>query len=335
MSHLRNYKWLTCFAFRQKTRVYADHEQWGHVALVTATEPTFVQLVIHNLYRVEVIELMHEDFCKLYHPDFASTPDKSAKELRNYCHTGLLPVPPALELIERIISSQPSIEEITVMKTTAATKGKEAKLAAQTSKVHADFNRRTCIEISRDDGVVRYIPLTADGFEVETATIKEFEAKFKLLQDYPADKAAKLYAEYTKHLGATKEVMQHLAKLCNITDKEIQMATAKKAAKDSTKAAAKPAAKAPAKKAAKPAAKAPAKKTAPAKTTKPAANDGAPRASASQMFKDLIMEGKLTDDQIFAKVQAEYNLDEKKRGYVKWYRNDLEKKGMNPPAAKA
>ena len=47
------------------------------------------------------------------------------------------------------------------------------------------------------------------------------------------------------------------------------------------------------------------------------------------------MEGKLTDDQIFAKVQKEFNLDDNKRSYVKWYRNDLNKKGMNPPAAKA
>jgi len=53
------------------------------------------------------------------------------------------------------------------------------------------------------------------------------------------------------------------------------------------------------------------------------------------MFKDLIMEGKHTDDQIFAKVQAAYNLDEKKRSYVKWYRNALTKEGKNPPDAKA
>jgi len=52
------------------------------------------------------------------------------------------------------------------------------------------------------------------------------------------------------------------------------------------------------------------------------------------MFQDLIMAGKLTDDQIFEKVQAEFGLDEKKRGYVKWYRNHLKKQGANPPEAK-
>ena len=46
------------------------------------------------------------------------------------------------------------------------------------------------------------------------------------------------------------------------------------------------------------------------------------------------MAGKLTDDQIFSKVQDQYGLEDNKRSYVTWYRNDLTKKGMNPPAAK-
>jgi len=71
----------------------------------------------------------------------------------------------------------------------------------------------------------------------------------------------------------------------------------------------------------------PAAITKPAKTKEPAAE----RKSASGMFKQLIMAGKLTDDQIFAEVQKEFGLEEKQRTYVKWYRNDLSKKGMNPP----
>jgi len=74
-----------------------------------------------------------------------------------------------------------------------------------------------------------------------------------------------------------------------------------------------------------------------AKAAKPAAKPvkaGEKKPSAAQMFQDLIMAGKLTDDQIFEKVQAEFGLDEKKRGYVKWYRNHLKKQGANPPEAK-
>jgi hypothetical protein len=59
-----------------------------------------------------------------------------------------------------------------------------------------------------------------------------------------------------------------------------------------------------------------------------------PRESAAQMFKDLIMEGKKTDDQIFAAVKAKFKLDDKKRSYVAWYRNALVKDGKKPLAAK-
>lgn len=61
---------------------------------------------------------------------------------------------------------------------------------------------------------------------------------------------------------------------------------------------------------------------------------GEKRESAAQMFQDLIMEGKKTDDQIFAAVKAKYKLDDKKRSYVAWYRNKLTKDGKKPPAAK-
>lgn len=72
-------------------------------------------------------------------------------------------------------------------------------------------------------------------------------------------------------------------------------------------------------------------KAVPAKGKAAAASDGEHK-SASAMFKDLIMNNKkLTDDQIFAQVQEKFGLDDNKRGYVKWYRKDLAKKGLNPP----
>lgn len=61
---------------------------------------------------------------------------------------------------------------------------------------------------------------------------------------------------------------------------------------------------------------------------------GAPRESASALFKELIMDGKLTDDKIFDKVKAKFGLDDKKRSYVAWYRNALKKEGKKPPEAK-
>lgn len=59
-----------------------------------------------------------------------------------------------------------------------------------------------------------------------------------------------------------------------------------------------------------------------------------PRETAAGMFRELILEGKLTDDQIFAKVKAKFKLDDKKRSYVAWYRNALTKEGKKVPKAK-
>lgn len=93
-------------------------------------------------------------------------------------------------------------------------------------------------------------------------------------------------------------------------------------------------AKAPAKKAA--AKKAPPAKKAPAKK---AVGDEAPvkksRVSVSSRIRELILEGVLTDDKIFAKVQKEFDLDDKKRSYIAWNRSDLRRKGRNPPEAVA
>lgn len=206
------------------------------------------------------------------------------------------------------------------------------------ARVCADFNRHTCIEVSRQAGLVKYIPLNIAGMELLEMNSSEFDRTYSQLNDYPVEKAAQLYAEYAAQLGGTKEAMQALATFVPLTPKEIEMATTKKAASAAAKTetaakakAAKPAAKTAVTKETKAKAAAPAK-AAKAPATKKEAGEKKP--SAANMFKELIMEGKLTDDQIFAKVQKEFGLDDNKRSYVKWYRNDLTKKGMKPPAAK-
>ncbi len=337
--------WMLSYGFRKAPNTYDQHELLGYVAVVTEVTKTYVQLVTHNLYRVEVLELMTEDFCRLYVPDPYLTPLEAAKELRQCYRSMMAPVPPAPELLEGIIVNPPLLEELVVKKKPAS---KQALELQSTARACADFNRRTCLELFRDDDFVHHIPLSVDnGLLVEKLSHEEFDRRYKPLPNYPAEKAAKLYAEYSQHLGASKEAMQQLAKLVPILDKEIEMATAKKtentAAKTEKAATAKansktaPAKAAPAKTTAAkaaPAKAAPAKKPVTEKKA-PAAKTGEKRESAAQMFQDLIMEGKLTDDQIFAKVQDKFGLDEKKRGYVKWYRNHLKKQGANPPEAKA
>ena len=196
-----------------------------------------------------------------------------------------------------------------------------------------DRQRRTCIQVERTGTHVKYIPLDVnEGLQVLTATANEFDQRYEPMVNYPAEKACQLFLNYSQTIGATKEALGYLGQIVNVSKQEADMATTKKTAATEKAAATKTAAKKAA-----PVTK-PAAKSAPAKTAKPAAKPaaktGEKKMSAAQMFQDLIMAGKLTDDQIFAKVQEKFGLDEKKRGYVKWYRNHLKKQGMNPPEAK-
>lgn len=196
-----------------------------------------------------------------------------------------------------------------------------------------DRQRRTCIQVERTGAHVKYIPLDVnEGLQVLMATANEFDQRYEPMVNYPAEKACQLFLNYSQTIGATKEALGYLGQIVNVSKQEADMATTKKTAATEKAAATKTAAKKAA-----PVTK-PAAKSAPAKTAKPAAKPtaktGEKKMSAAQMFQDLIMQGKLTDDQIFEKVQAQFGLDEKKRGYVKWYRNHLKKQGANPPEAK-
>ncbi len=200
-----------------------------------------------------------------------------------------------------------------------------------------DHNRRTCIQVDRSAGLVKFIPLDIIlGLEVHSTSADSFDQRFTPMEGYPVEKACQLFVNYSQTLGATKEAMDYLGQIVNVSKQELEMATTKKQTAAEKPAAAK-AAKPVAKKAAAKPTEVKAGRRAVDPVVKPAtksAKPGEKKMSAAQMFQDLIMAGKLTDDQIFEKVQAEFGLDEKKRGYVKWYRNHLKKQGQNPPEAK-
>lgn len=226
------------------------------------------------------------------------------------------------------------------------------KTPAPTSAITVchDFQRRTCLQVERAGGHVKYIPLNVGtGLMVHQMSADVFDQRYVPMVNYPIEKAAQLYLSYSQNIGATKEALEYLGQIITVTKQEFDMATKKAvtkagaaedkraavAAKTTTKPAVTKAVTAkttPAKTTAK---AAPTKAVPAAKTKTAPAKAGEKKSSAAQMFQDLIMEGKLTDDQIFEKVQEAFGLDEKKRGYVKWYRNHLTKQGKNPPAAKA
>jgi hypothetical protein len=180
-----------------------------------------------------------------------------------------------------------------------------------------DHQRRTCLLVRADEMTVEYIPLEIEeGLKVEKMPIGTFRLRFQPMTAYPAEKACKLYLAYSQNIGASEEVLKFLGQIINVSPKEYTMATKKK-----------PLSKPPVK-------KSPTKKK---PSAKPKAADKTTKKqgpSAAQMFQDLIMACDFTDDQIFAKVKAKFDLDDKKRGYVSWYRNYLKKQGKKPPEAK-
>ena len=205
---------------------------------------------------------------------------------------------------------------------------RQRNAAVSSVGVYRDHQARTCLLVE-DGDQVKFIPLDiSDDFHVHETTKASFDQRYKLMPDYPMDKAAQLYLNYCLAVGATDEVIDQLSQFISITDEDRKMATSKRTAA--------PAKKEPVE---KPARKRRAKKTETTPVEKPARKRRAKStsteyASAAQMFQGLIMDGKLTDDEIFSQVQEAFGLDDKKRSYVTWYRNNLTKKGMNPPAAK-
>lgn len=180
---------------------------------------------------------------------------------------------------------------------------------------------------------------------------------------FPLKEDPKAYAEvlkaYSLHCGADPDAARVLRRFTNVTEEEFHRMTqvAKPAAKTmadrkkavETNAGKKGTAKTAEAKAPKRATQTPEEKEAKkqanlaklrelneAKKAKRAAEGPKERKpSAASRFKELIMAGKLTDDKIFEAVQKEFGLDDSKRSYVAWYRNQLRKDGQNPPDARA
>jgi hypothetical protein len=191
--------------------------------------------------------------------------------------------------------------------------------------VAIDQNGRTCLALSKERHGIRCVPMDAGGLQltvwpsesrtklvdgVEVTVRAGFDAVYKPLPNYELAKGAAIYLQVAKQSGAQGRVVDELAKLIPISDEDRELIQSKNKVVNIQPKAAAPAA---------------------TKEKKPMEKKE-PRESAAAMFKELIMAGNLSDDKIFERVQDKFNLDPKKRSYVAWYRNDLSKKGMNPPA---
>lgn len=234
---------------------------------------------------------------------------------------------------------------------------------AESFQVCTDYYGRTCITILKANHAVRYI-VNDDMLRIRQENRQEFARAWTPI-NYALDQAAAIFCHYARTcFGATEEawqwlqqiiirVHQHGENLPIIEDNEMANTRPLRdnAFKDElSRAVAGTPAPAPAKgrgnvpAPAAPVATAPTSgrarrgQTAPPPAVSPAETNGngtAPRkrgeTSAAARFKELIMTGEMSDDEIFAAVQDEFSLSDDKRNYVGWYRNWLRKNGYNPP----
>ena len=222
-------------------------------------------------------------------------------------HIGCPKAKPKDVKVPRVLAGLPKQKGVKVPEAPAPVVSKFGDIA-----VMCDFQGRTCIQVKRDISTVTYVPMDVSGFHLTYMPVQKFDERYKLLEKYPVEKACAHYARYAVDYGATQDVLDYLGRVVTITEEQATMAKAKLAAK-STGAA---------------------ESGAPSTAKKSKAAGGEKKESASGLFKTLILEGKLTDEQIFSKVQEKFGLDDKKRGYVAWYRNHLKKSGLNPPEPK-
>lgn len=305
--------WLTAVAFRGRLRIYENYTLPGYEAVVLSATDTEVRVASHNLFKGFIEKLPWDEFLREYVPAFDSTPATQTMFLRNTLRTIATRGPASVLLaIDNHRFVDTSLELITVTKPKKATPPAPAV-------VRLNYYKHSCIELERDERRVRYIPMTDTGFEVCEQGLEAFDREYPTVADYPPEKAAAVYARFAQHLGATEAALEALGRFTTISKKEYDMATAKPVT-----TAAKPAAKAAA---AAGGAKEP-------KTTKAPAAPKEKRITVASRFQELIMEGKLTDEDIFKTVQKEFGLDDSKKTYVSWYRNYLTKRGKQPPAAK-
>lgn len=186
--------------------------------------------------------------------------------------------------------------------------------------VFVNAKYKTCIAIERRAEGYLIVHVTMNkGVVLERIPVPHFEGEWRFSDTSSVSRAAQVYAEYSQYLGGTDEALAVLQQFTTLTQQEVLMA--KKKADERANPVV-------------PASSAKGKALAKAAVARAEKGKGQKKETSKAMFDQLIMDGKLTDDQIFAKVQEKFGLPKKARGYVSWYRRKLKQDGKNPPPAK-
>lgn len=186
------------------------------------------------------------------------------------------------------------------------------------ASVWKDYHQRTAIMTERGEKEVRLIMSDSDGIKVYQVSKSQFEKEFNELIDYDPERAARIYLRVARMTGVTQEGLDELAKVVKLTKEDIPMAKKSlPAAKMSEKAVIHGKAKGT-------------KKVAIAKGEK---GGRQPRTGTSaEMYRTLLMAGKLSDQEVFEAVLAEHPTTTRTSvGYYKW---QLKKEGKLPEKKK-
>lgn len=213
-----------------------------------------------------------------------------------------------------------------------------------------DRQRRTCIVVASDKSNVSLVKLdTSAGLRISLMPVDLFEDVYSEVAGYPIHKAIEQYSEFARYCGAEKYVIDAFNSILDDEEKkgvdvsltrlklqQVKLLDGKVAQTKSTESDdtppwdtgeedVQPTKKGKTKMARQP--KAAVKVPSNSATT----NTGSikqPRRTAASAFKDLILTGQYSDDEIFATVQKEFGLDDSKRSYVAYYRRELKNKGL-------
>jgi len=323
---------LEHFAFRGRPRVYGTTELLGYEALVVRDDGSAVTLVTHDLYAFETRRVSRAEFLEGFVPDLSSTPARMATDMRSWFHN-IRADDESRSAVERALNRPGKLEDLKVKKTN----NKKATAA----HVCHDFNRRTCIVLERTENLVVYLPMNGEGLEVLTAAPGHFDKDYKPLDGYPVEKAAALYVEYARHLGATKEAMAELGKLVTVTQADVGAALRQRAAADAKRPTAPPTTTEEKPKKERTAAKGvrpvvrvkqddPPWDTGKAKPKAEVATTtktGKPRAEGVGTFCErLILEGK-SNEEVLAAAKKQFPDKNPSPSSVNWYRNKLKREG--------
>lgn len=276
--------------------------------------------VTYDTMALQVSDLDLEDFCRIFTP----IPIEKKKGVRAILELTqhLFDEPPARRFLERMIEKEEDLpsrlrQDVKVGKNEFYPCGPGPK-GTDHSCIVIEHTKKTIIFVTLYDMQEIGSPRCLRLLE---ATPEEFNQWYKRA-DYPAERLAEIYLQFGITLGATPKALSALGRFIHIFDYEFDQAV--RVYSDAQPIPEEKVISSKNKLRNGPVVSGLSGIKAARATRKPEHK----KETAAQLFRELLLDGELTDDEIFKRVQKKFGLDGKKRSYVTTYRRQLVKKGL-------